>query len=189
MKDWSLSVEPGDTFEWQVRPKLPLLAKLFIRQRYKEPHRRNEGARKRGPFLDEVGGYRPGLKPAQERALTFLVEKEAIVYAKVLRAVADYANKLRSSGGWEEFDDPPGIDAVMPRQMTPNQVAERIRFTRICATSKSQDGMVYLEIDGECAWDPDHGFQVVLFGDRLVGIHQQGTGWRDMRPRKRKIPR
>jgi hypothetical protein len=189
--DWRLSVEPGDTFEWQVRPKLPLLAKLFIRQRYVEPYRRNLSGKKsaRGPSIDEVGGYRPGLKPAQERAIAFLVENEAMVRAKVLRAVADHANELRSGGGWEEFENPPGIDAVMPRQMTADQAAERIKITRICATTKSRDGMAYLEVYGECAWDPDHGFEVVMHGDRLVGVYQQGTGWRDARPGKARPPK
>jgi hypothetical protein len=190
-KDWRLSAEPGDSFEWQVRPKLPLLAKLFIRQKYKELHRRNPGARKpvRGPFLDEVGGYGSRLTPAQERVLASLEENEAIVCAMVLRAAADYANELRSGGGWNQFEDPPGIDAVMPRRMTADQAAERIKITRICATTKSRDGVAYLEVYGECAWDPDHGFEVVLHGDRLVGVYQQGTGWRDARPRKRTATR
>jgi hypothetical protein len=181
-----LEIKPGDTFEWQVRLKLPSLAKLYIRPKYKEPWRRDLGGKKppRRGFLDEVGGYGTGPKLAQQRALSYLADNEAAVYGKVLRALADYANELRSGGGWDDFDDPPGINAVMPRKMTPDQAAERIQITHVGVTTKARNAMAYLEIAGECAWDPDHGFEVVLHGDRLVGVYQQGTGWVDKRPRK-----
>lgn len=180
-----LKIEPGDCFDWNVKLKLPSLAKLFIRPKYKERSFGEKAPPRRG-FLDEVGGYGSAPTPAAKRALSYLSENEAAVCDRVLRAAADYSNELRATGGWSNFDDPPGIEAVMPLGMTPDQAAERIWIARVAVTTKERDGMAYLEVQGECAWDPDHGFEVVLHGDRLVGVFQQGTGWVDRRPRKPK---
>ena len=178
-----LNLEPGDCFDWNVKLKLPSLAKLFIRPKYKERSFSEKAPPRRG-FLDEVGGYGDAPKPAARRAISYLAENEAAICARVLRAIADYSNELRATGGWEDFNDPPGIEAVMPRGMTPEQAAERILITRVAVQTRERDGMAYLEVKGECAWDRDHGFEVVLHGDRLVGVFQQGTGWVDQRPRK-----
>jgi len=180
-----LNLEPGDCFDWSVKLKLPSLAKLFIRPKYKERSFGEKAPSRRG-FLDEVGGYGDAPTPAARRALSYLAENEAAICAKVLRAVADDCNEFRKASDSSNFDDPPGIDAVMPRGMTPDQAAERIWITRVAVTTEERDGMAYLEVQGECAWDPDHGFEVVLHGDRLVGVFQQGTGWVDRRPRKPK---
>jgi hypothetical protein len=183
-RDWNAAAIPGDTYNWQVKLKLPLLARPYIREDFTEPSEEEPGDPRSGSGPEEVGGYDDGPGPEQERALDYLVENEAAVYANVLRAVADYADEVRSYGGWEAFD-PPGVDVVMPQGMTPKQAAERIEITRIAISERSRDGMAYLEIAGECAWDPDHGFEVVLNGDRIVGTYQQGTGWVDRPPRKR----
>lgn len=180
-----LNLEAGDCFDWSVKLKLPSLAKLFIRPKYKERNFGEKAPPRRG-FLDEVGGYGSAPTPAARRAISYLAENEAAICARVLRAAADYSNELRATGGWSNFDDPPGIENVMPRAMTPDQAAERIWISRVGVTTKERDGMAYLEVDGECAWDPDHGFEVVLHGDRVVGVFQQGTGWVDRRPRKPK---
>lgn len=180
-----MKIEPGDCFDWSVKLKLPSLAKLFIRPKYKERNF-SEKAPPRLGFLDEVGGYGDAPTPAATRALSYLAENEAAICARVLRAAADYSNELRATGGWSNFDDPPGIENVMPRGMTPDQAAERIWISRVAVSTEERDGMAYLEVDGECAWDPDHGFEVVLHGDRLVGVFQQGTGWVDRHPRKPK---
>lgn len=181
-------IEPGDCLDWNVKLKLPSLAKLFIRPKYKEPYRRDIGekAPPRRGFLDEVGGFGSAPTPAATRALSYLAEDEAAVCDRVIRAAADFSNDLRANGGWSNFDDPPGIEAVMPLGMTPDQAAERIWISRVAVSTEERDSMAYLEIDGECAWDPDHGFEVVFHGDRLVGVYQQGTGWVDRRPRKPK---
>jgi len=177
-RDWKAKAIEGDAFQWQVKLKLPALSRPFIKSKYKEPWRRSlqRSKSRRGP--EEVGGDE-GPTPQQERALDFLVENEPAICAQVLKAVAGFAKELRSTGGWEAFDDPPGIDAVMPRGMTPEQAAERIEISRVQISSRSRGGISYIEVDGECAWDTDHGFTVVLHRTRIVDVSQQGAGWTD----------
>ena len=158
---------------------------MFVWQKFKEPFYRDWARRRRGRRLDEVGGYGSEPKAAQGRALGYLIDHEAIILEIVLLTTAGFANKLRSGGGLEAFEDPPGIEAVMPHNMSAAQAVSRIKITRICVSEDSRIGMAYLEIQGECAWDPEHGFEVVLHRDRVVAVHQQGTGWRDTGRRRR----
>jgi hypothetical protein len=172
-RDWKAEAFDGDVFQWQVKLKLPLLSKPRIRKKF------SDGGGESGRREPEEVGGDSGPTPMQERTLDFLQANEAPVCSIMLKGLADEASRLRASGGWEEFDDPPGIDAVMPRGMTSEQAAERVQVTRIYITPQFLDDMSYIEIHGECAWDPDHGFIAVLHGRRLVGVYQQGTGWVD----------
>jgi hypothetical protein len=186
-KDWRSEMLPGDDFDWQVRLKLPLLAKPFIRAKYVEPWRRDLGgqARSRGPR--EVGGYGKQLTPEAERALNHLIKHESTLLKKMLKGLAGFSNELRAGGGWDTFDGPPDIDTVMPRGMTPDQAAQRIQVTRVAISPhKPKDGIAYLEIFGECAWDPEHGFMAIFHRNRLVGVEQQGTGWVDRPPKQKR---
>ena len=98
--------------------------------------------------------------------------------ANVLRGAAASGNEYRENGGYDESDFP-GLNELMPLNMTPEQAAQRIEVTRIYVSSEEREGMAYLEIHGECAWETDHGLMVVIHGHRLVGHYEQGTGWTD----------
>ena len=63
--------------------------------------------------------------------------------------------------------------------MTPEQTAERIRLDGVYVTAVAPDGMAYLQIGGLSRWGGEHGFEVVLHGDRLVLVTESGGGWVD----------
>src|SRR5438105_4036492 len=92
--DWKAAAVEGDTFQWQVKVKLPLLAKLAIAKEF-DDLRAREAPAKRTAYLDEIGGDDDGPTPAQQRALDFLVAEEASVLANVLRAAAESGNEYR----------------------------------------------------------------------------------------------
>ena len=157
---------------------LPSLVGLTIRPEHTEAWRRRlRGRSREGPA--GVAGDGP-FGPPQERAVHWLMTNETAPRDLVVSAVAGYGNRSREAGGWEAFiEDPPGVDAVMPQDMTAADVADRVDVTAVIVTPGSRDGLASLECYGECGWDAEHGFRVVLHGDRLVGVADQGSGWQD----------
>jgi hypothetical protein len=171
---WRDTIRPGDAFPWQVTVNLPLFTRPHILAR-NEP--RPTPPRNRSTHhLQEVGGDGPRVSPPQAQAIDHLVKNEATLLPKALRATAIYADQFRPD--WEALDRRLA-DRVAPRNMGPRQVAQRIRFRTIYFPRRSRDGIGYVELHGECTWDREHGFSLVLHRNRVVGIWQQGTGWRD----------
>jgi hypothetical protein len=193
-RGWRDTICPGDVYDWQVTLKLPLLAKPFIRAKFEglvlRQLQRGQ-RRKRTSYLQEVGGFGEGTSPAQARALDSLAENESAVCAKLLRAVAAYAKDFRANDlrDWEARNGRHAADLLVPRGMTPEQVAERIQIRRIAVETRALDGVAYIEINCECAWDREHGFTVVLHRNRVVEVCQQGAGWTDGASRKRRQPK
>ena len=177
---WAAAAIPGDHFKWQVRIKLPLLAQPFINPDFADPDLAEPGERKKRQYLEEIGGDGESINAQQARALDFLVENEQRIYELMLRSLAKYSAEFRAD--WEENAGADLADAIVPEKMTSAQAAERIEVQLIAIDPRFRDGVAYIEIEGNCTWDPDHGFAVVLHRDRVVDVCQQGTGWTDPLP-------
>ena len=175
---WVTGPDDENYWDWRIKLTLPLLGSPGIRGKYMDP----PGRAIRREKLAGVGGFGPAVSAPQDAAVRWLVDHEALALELVLAAVARFARELRAGGGWEHCDDPPGLDVLMPRGMTAAQAAERVTVADVGVSRRARDGQAYLEVRGECAWDPDHGFEVVLHADRVVGTYQQGTGWVDKLP-------
>jgi hypothetical protein len=171
-KPWPETVRPGDIFQWQVTLKLPHFDKPRIHRKYRSDDYDDADS----ADVREAGG--DGSKPstAQAKAIDHLAHNEAKLYPALMSALADYSKDFRAD--WTAHS-PVVADQVVPPNMTAEQAAERIAFTQIYVSGKSRDGIAYVEISGECAWDPEHGFKIVLHRDRIVEVTQQGAGWNE----------
>ena len=179
MTSWRDSVEQDADYEWTGRVRLPKLAKLRIKPEFVEWG--DDDDDDAGSEIEIWGEAEKGsgVTPEQDAAIEFVRKNEPVVVQTLLEAISGFANQLRGGGGWEDWDGSGTIDDVMPRNMTPKQAAERVSLSRLVPSKRSRDGVAYIEFWGECAWDPDHGFFIVLHRDRLVAVEQQGTGWED----------
>jgi hypothetical protein len=177
---WAAAATRGDHFSWQVRIKLPLLAQPFINPDFADPDLAEPGPRKKRQYLQEIGGDGDDINSQQAKALDFLVENEQRIHDLMLQSLARYSSEFRAD--WEENADAQLADAIVPRNMSSAQAAERIEVQQIEIAPRFRDGFAYIEIQGNCTWDPEHGFTVVLHRDRLVDVCQQGTGWTDPLP-------
>ena len=168
---WRQTIHKGDTFMWQITLDLPHLRMPRILAEWDADGRATSGQ------LYEIG-WDGGREPSTEHAnaIDDLTKREESLYPRVLAAISPYAEPFRHD--WVARH-PEIADRIVPSAMTAEQVAERIAFTILCVSDQSRDGMAYLELMGECTWDRDHGFNVVIHGDRIVGVFQQGEGWVD----------
>ena len=165
VKRWRDRTVDGDVNLWQVKLDLPHLSSM---------------ASMASPeFPIEVGGDFP-IGPGQERAIQYLVDHEPEILRRVLAAVAADANRMRADGYFDGGRYAPGeLDQLLPIDMTPVQAAERIRIDKVYVTGVAPDGMAYLQVGGLSDWGGEHGFDVVLHGDRLVLVAASGEGWID----------
>jgi hypothetical protein len=172
---WQETVRPGDSFEWQITLALPKLAKPSILRKFDDPE--DESSDKRtGPYLREVGGFGDKPTPTQVKVVEYLRANEAALLKIGLTALAKYSATFRND--WLRQ----GVklaNRIVPAKMTAAQSAERICFTDVCIPKRARDGIAYLELHGECAWDREHGFYLVLHRKRVVTVLQQGSGWSD----------
>jgi hypothetical protein len=173
---WRETVREGDIYSWQISLKLPAFAKPYIRAKYSESDERIGAGR--GDYLEEVGGHTRKPTPTQAAAIDDLAAQQAKRLPMVMAALADDAKSYRAQ--WVE-QDKKLADRILPDGMTPEQAAERVAFGHVTISERSRDGHAYVEYHGNCTWDADHGFTVVMHRDRVVGVYQQGTGWTDRR--------
>lgn len=174
---WRATLRDGDAFEWQVTIELPNLIKPRILRRYQAALVPPQTRRQRR-HLDEVGGDGRRLSPCQAMAIEYLLQHEAKLYHLLLIALADYAARCRTA--WD-LDD-----RVAPNKISAAQVSQRVEVLKVYISRRSRDGTAYIEFRGECAWDREHGFTVVMHRQRIVAVTQQGAGWSDRRPPKRR---
>lgn len=167
-----------DDFEWTGEMELPKLAALRIAPEFSG---RSVNLDIRSNIIQIEGENEDGdgVTDEQQAAIGFLQKHEDVVVAKILEALSETVRRQRAGGGWEGWDGPGTIDDVMPRDMNPQKAATRIEIDRVLFSSRSRNGMAYIEIYGEGAWDPEHGFYAVFQGERLVDCGQQGSGWED----------
>jgi hypothetical protein len=128
-------------------------------------------------YIDDEAGDGPN--PDQRAAIEWLQANAGRLPGIALPAIAKwartardrYADAIASAG-----DDP---DEVLPPDATVDDIRDRVQFTDATITDRSQDDLAYVELDFECAWDPDDGLQVVLHGDRVVHVGTQMDDWAD----------
>jgi hypothetical protein len=174
-KPWRETLRAGDIFQWQITLNLPHFDKPRIDPKF-HPDAEKDNDNDKGAGITEVGGDGREPSAAQAKAIEYLLEHEAALYPQVLSALARYAQEFRSD--WESTS-PQLAEQVVPPQMTPDQAAERIAFDHVYISARSRDGIAYIEMKGNCCWDPEHGFSIVLHQDRIVEVTQQGSGWSD----------
>jgi hypothetical protein len=174
-KPWRETIEPGDIYRWQITLNLPHFDKPAIKPRF-HPDPDTWLDEERSAGVGEIGGDTAEPSEAQAKAIDYLAAHEAELYEKVLKAIAVYAQEFRPD--WEK-NSPELAAKVLPREDKPEDVVDRIAFAHICLSPKSKDGLAYVELWGDCTWDADHGFCVVLNRDRIVDLSQQGYGWTD----------
>src|SRR5438105_1120294 len=93
--NWRDTLAPGDIYNWQVRLKLPLLAKPSIRFDIDDPDLQKLPASKRPDSVAEIGGFGKGASPAEAKALDFLQANEAAIFKVALGALARYGQDFR----------------------------------------------------------------------------------------------
>ena len=59
---------------------------------------------------------------------------------------------------------------------TIKKVKDLYRFSTINIRSNHKDGISYIGLTGECSWDPEHGFGVMMFKDKIVDFGDWETG-------------
>ena len=170
VESWRQTVRDGDCFVWQISLNLPLLEKARIDPQCDPKNRSSSDP------IKEFGGDGATVSKEQGKAIDYLIENHESLYPRVLKSLAEYAKQFRPD--WVKIN-PVLADRVVPHNMTTDQIERRVNFTSVYITPETRDGMAYVELYGECTWDPDHGFNVVIHRDRIVEVCQQGTGWVD----------
>lgn len=61
-----------------------------------------------------------------------------------------------------------GWDLELPTVARPESVWEFVSFGNEFRVERDADGQVYISIECECAWEPEHGLQLVFRGGRTV---------------------
>jgi hypothetical protein len=185
---WQAKVSSGDTLDWQVNVRLPLLSALRIWTHYLPPHERavrSQRPRRKSRSLEEVGGFGQGPDRRQASALDYLVAHEERIRDRALAALAiDALRTYRRD--WVKNAGEDVANRIVPEQMTATDAAKRVEVSFVVVTREAIGTMAYIELHGECVWDRGHGFVVVLHRDRVVEVCQQGTGWIDPKRARRK---
>lgn len=172
-KPWRETVRPGDTFQWQITLNLSQFEKPRIDPKFQSEDYGDQNT----DGIAEIGGD-GGTKPSpeQEKAIDHLARHEPDLFEKVMKALADYPADFRPD--WQARHPERAKDLV-PDPMTPGHAARRVCFSSVYFSPRSRNGIAYVELNGQCAWDPEHGFTVVLHRDRVIEVCQQGSGWTD----------
>jgi hypothetical protein len=61
-----------------------------------------------------------------------------------------------------------GCDLQLPEIAGPQSVWDHVSFGGEFHVDRSDDGQVYVSIECECTWEPEHGLQLVFRGGRTV---------------------
>ena len=117
---------------------------------------------------------------AQANAYVYCIENQGRVLDIVLAVIATSAREHRKS--FEQWHSPAELEQLLPVDVTPDQLKTRLRLTRLQIGKRERDVFGYVEYHFNCAWDREHGLQVVLHKDRLVYSGGSGDGWRDRGP-------
>ncbi|MEU4193146.1 hypothetical protein AB0E69_14700 [Kribbella sp. NPDC026611] len=95
-------------------------------------------------------------KEAVHAAVTaFLTNDDSALHAASADAFAYYLDTVRESReqGWNE---------PLPDIAEPEQVWAYVSLGHEFHVERDTDGQVYVSIECECAWEPEHGLQLVL---------------------------
>ena len=71
-------------------------------------------------------------------------------------------------------DDPEELDALMGVPATPQDIWPHVSVHSVCARTNPDDGLAYVMVSGNCAWEPEHGLLMVWREGRVlnkVGVY------------------
>ena len=162
----SLAYEPDDDW-WACEITPPGFDRIGIGPVASRPGRRVV------TLIIEAGTGGPS--HAQVAAYEHLRANGAGVIRTCLAAVARTAEEYRP--GYADWHPPGVLDGLLPPGVTPGQLRTRLAPTTVQISGLEADGVAYVANHFDCAWDQEHGYPVVLHGDRPIYSGLSGSGW------------
>lgn len=101
----------------------------------------------------------------QENALNYFMENTELVLNALCNGIIEYYPKMLQEYNLEDIPEFKNLSLK-----TIFDVKNTISINVINIIGQSKDDIGYLGISGNCPWDPDHGFGVVMHKDRVVKI-------------------
>ena len=105
---------------------------------------------------------------AQRTAFRYQMERGDAVVQSVLSSLRSYLDRLRP--GWIKFFGAAQANRVMPAVVTSESCRPLLGLHQIHVHPWQRDGMAYVGLEFGCTWDEEHGFGVLLHGNRVVSI-------------------
>jgi hypothetical protein len=65
-------------------------------------------------------------------------------------------------------DDPEELDDLMGVPATPEVIWPHVAVYSVCARTNPDDGLAYVMVSGNCAWEPEHGLLMVWREGRVL---------------------
>ena len=103
-------------------------------------------------------------EPRHLLATRWLMRHEQALHDHIIAAIFQLADSFKTH--WREVE----IAHLLPPLNYPEDLKQLIDLSYIDIFTHTQDGLPYLGFEFECAWDPAHGFHVLMHGLRVVTL-------------------
>lgn len=122
-------------------------------------------------FLDITPPDDQDAPPSEEQiaAYKYLAENEKAVHQSLMQAVLDDYPYTREAYGYDEETCMPDIEQV-------EQFRFLIGLGGVAILRAVKDGVAYIRFDFRAAWDPEHGFSVLMHKSRAVRMGHPSDG-------------
>jgi hypothetical protein len=104
------------------------------------------------------------------KAVDWLLENEKRVHQAIVTAVLAHLPAMKRKYEELEIEDP-AFDAK-----TLDELREVISPAKVYIFPHAKDGLPYFGFDFDCAWDPEHGFKVMLHGATVFALEVDECG-------------
>ena len=101
----------------------------------------------------------------QEEALNFFIENTELVLNALCKGIIEYYPKMLKEFGREDYSE--------LRNLPLKSIADvknTISISAIYILGQSKNDIGYLGFSGDCPWDPEHGFGIVMHKDNVIKI-------------------
>ena len=114
----------------------------------------------RDEFSDDI----PAPEPSHLLAARWLRRHEHALHDQIIAAIFQLAESLQAH--WHEY----AIAHLLPPLNCPDDLKKLIDLSHIDIFPQTQHGLPYFGFEFECAWDPEHGFHVLMNGLRVIQL-------------------
>lgn len=116
-------------------------------------------------------------KKFQENAFDYFIENSEAVFDSLCEGILAGYSKIMEEHGVTEYSEYYGF----PELKSASDVKTIISIGAVHILGEEKDGFGYIGIQGECPWDPEHGYGVVMHQQRVLGIGDADTAFSNNR--------